>query len=393
MTIWTRPQLCYCSNVHAGANLQQLEHSIENSLTRVRELRGLTQMGGGLWINHSSLQQLQDAEAQTQFSEHLRNHGIQLFTLNGFPMLNFHQEQVKQKVYQPDWSSRQRSDYTIQLAELLARLLPADQTSATISSLPLGFAPEWSDANHRQAIDLLEHSLQSLQKLNQATGKQIRLCLEMEPGCVLESTDQLIHFFKHDLQHVDSQLIDDHLGVCFDICHQAVMFEDIEQSLEKIHQAGITIGKIQVSSALELTDPKNKAGAETLAHFIEPRYLHQACCKDHNGQLFKALDLQQAFDTFPRDCRWRVHFHVPIQSQNLISPLLSTTQNAIGKTLDFLQSHPQLQPHLEVETYTWHVLPESLRPQNDEDMAYGLSQELNWLENEMQKRGLLRLTS
>jgi sugar phosphate isomerase/epimerase len=379
--------------VHAGANLQQVEHGISSSLAQVRELRGLTQMGAGLWINQLTLQQLQDKNTLQLFSAFLQNHGIQLFTLNGFPMLNFHQEQVKQKVYQPDWSNPQRSRYTTQLAELLAQLMPPDQNIATISSLPLGFAAQWNDEKHQQAIDLLERCLYNLQNIYQTTGKKIRLCVEMEPGCVLETSEQIIHFFQHDLQGIMPSLIDDHLGICFDVCHQAVMFEDIYQSLEKIHRAGIAIGKIQISSALELKDPMSKSGLETLAHFVEPKYLHQTCCMDKNGHLLKTQDLPNALDTFPREFPWRVHFHVPIQAQMLISPLLTSTQDSIMQTLHFLYQNPTLHPHIEVETYTWQVLPESLRPQDDTAIAKGLSEELNWLEKKMRKYDLIQEAS
>jgi len=218
----------------------------------------------------------------------------------------------------------------------------------------------------------------------------------MEPGCVLESTDALIPFFSTELPDFfisrghDPNLINRYLGICYDVCHQAVMFEDTYQSLTRIHEAGISIGKIQISSALELKDPKDKSARDSLHGFIEQKYLHQSRCLDNNNKLYDVMDLDQAFTDFPEDFAWRTHFHVPIQAQTLISDGLTTTQDEICRTLDFLRDHPELHPHLEVETYTWTALPEQIRPKDESTLVDGLCAELHWLETEMQKRGLLQ---
>lgn len=390
MTGWQKSDLCFCANVHAAEDLQQLQQVISGPLSRVRSLRGLPRMGAGLWINQPNLQQLQDAELKANFSRLLQQHAIELYTLNGFPMYNFHQPQVKHLVYQPDWSEPERESYTSQLAQLLADLMPDDISLGSISTLPLGFSTGWTTEKHQQAISHLHQCLIALQQIHRSSGKQIRLCLEMEPGCALQSTGQLIDFFQQDLQTLEPSLIEQYLGICFDICHQAVMFEDIEDSLNSILQAGIQIGKIQVSSALELAEPFNPSALDTLAQFIEPKYLHQSCCLTENGERLQAEDLPQAYNSFPRQSTWRVHFHVPVQATTLLSPLLSTTQQAILQTLQFLQQHPQVNPHLEIETYSWHVLPESLRPESESALSASLAEELSWLEQNMQRYNLLR---
>jgi len=394
-TLWLPSELTYCTNAHPGENLQQVSEVISGPLSSVRKKRKLSSMGGGLWLSNSTALNLSTVESLNKFAEQLHQHGITVFTLNGFPTQGFHAQRVKEAVYHPDWSEPERLEYTIRLAHILAALLKDDVTEGTISSVPLGFTPDWSKSRNEKALDAVCHCLTELHKIHQQSDHHIRLCLEMEPGCVLESTDDLIPFFTSEIvEHFTSRdlnpkLIDDHLGICFDICHQAVMFEDCYESLQRIHDAGIHIGKIQISSALELTSPNDSDARNSLAGFIEQKYLHQSRCKDKNNKLLNVMDLDQAFNEFPDNQPWRTHFHVPVQARSLISTGLTTTQHEICQTLDFLRDNPQLHPHLEVETYTWTALPEKIRPSNNSMMIDGLTQELNWLENQMRSRNLL----
>jgi hypothetical protein len=217
----------------------------------------------------------------------------------------------------------------------------------------------------------------------------------MEPGCALESTPQLITFFSSVLPSaagrlgIREQLLQQHLGVCFDICHQAVMFEDPYDSLQKIHQAGIAIGKVQISSALVVDAPGDPQTRERLREYAEPRYLHQV--RFRLGETLAGMaDLPDALhDALPQGTGpWRVHFHVPIQ-QDTLGQGFRTTRDAIQRTLAFLRRTPSIHPHLEVETYTWQVLPQNSRPGNDEQLTAGIARELDWLEAEMSREGLL----
>lgn len=393
---WPRAELTYCSNVHPGANQAQVARIIDGALSRVRRRRGLDVMAGGLWFSRDTAGDLLAGDKLGSFAQLLERNGIRLFTLNGFPAIDFHSRRVKQAVYRPDWADAERLDYTLALARILAELLDADAPEGTISTVPLGFAPDWNETRHKAALQALCRALVELDKLYRQTGKRIRLCLEMEPGCALQDTDTLIGFFRVDLADrlqslgLPPQLLDDHLGICFDVCHQAVMFEDIYEVMQRIQEAGIVIAKIQLSSALQLTDPHDNEARATLAEFAEPRYLHQSCCRDREGRLHSVLDLDEAFTTLPPDAPWRVHFHVPIQAESLICEGLGTTQREIGRALDFLRDHPGLHPHLEVETYTWGVLPRAIRPADEDGIVDGLAAELFWLEAQMQQRGLLQ---
>ena len=394
-TIWHRWELTYCTNVHPGENLEQVFDILRGPLSSVRRNRGLARMSGGLWLSNPAARALSAEEQPRGLASQLEQNAISLFTLNGFPAQGFHSQRVKEAVYHPDWSEPERLDYTLTLARILAGLLPPDVTEGTISTVPLGFGPDWNDARHVIALDALCKCAAVLEKIRQQTGRHIRVCIEMEPGCVLESTDELIPFFTSELPRhaigmgLDPALISNHLGICFDVCHQAVMFEDTYEALGRIHKAGIAIGKIQISSALELKNPADADARNALTGFVEQKYLHQSRCRDKTGQLLRVMDLDQAFTAFPYSHPWRTHFHLPIQAESLISEGLGTTQHEICRTLDFLRDTPGVHPHIEVETYTWTALPVQIRPTDECMFIDGLSAELLWLETQMHLRGLL----
>ena len=396
---WRQEELVYCSNVHPGDDLQTVIRNMHSFIAGVGRQRHLLWSGTGLWLCHDVVEQLSgDVLALARFQTALIDTGVRLFTLNGFPYGDFHADSVKARVYRPDWSEPARKVYTLQLAEILAACMPAEMVEGTISVLPLGYKPDWSAAKQNIALQHLCEVATVLAELKQRSGRSIRVCLEMEPGCVLESTIEAIALFSVSLPEaaarhgVPMDCIHAHLGICYDVCHQAVMFEDIRRSLDALRHAGIVIGKIQISNALEIAQPDVHEVRKLLGEFVEPRYLHQVRCRDEEGRLHGVMDLPEALQNnqFPKGHPWRIHFHVPLQSRQLYAGELGTTQKAIGEVLDFLRDNAaDMHPHLEVETYTWRVLPESLRPNGDSQLVDSLKLELQWLQNELATRGLL----
>jgi len=395
---WQRSELVYCSNVHPGESLQAVYSLINGALAEVRQLRSLESMGSGLWLSDEAADRLsRDELSMNRFLELLEDNGIELFTLNGFPFGGFHDTVVKERVYQPDWSQPQRLAYTLKLARILAHCLPEHCHEGSISTLPLGFQVDWNAAAERAALDTLCTVALELDVLRQQSGRSIRVCLEMEPGCVLETTDQVIDLFASRLpaaasrRGIGEEVLQRHLGVCFDVCHQAVMFEDPVYSLERLAEQGISVGKIQLSSALELPHPGDVEAREAVSEYIEPRYLHQVRTRLEDGGLDAVMDLPEALESrsFATKAPWRIHFHVPVQTSTVAGGRLHTTQAAIQQVLDYLMQTPELKPHLEVETYTWQVLPEASRPRDEKELWQGISNELKWVEEQMQQRNLL----
>ncbi|MHA6194967.1 metabolite traffic protein EboE [Pseudomonas wadenswilerensis] len=384
-------QLGYCSNVHPAHDLAGLRSSIERHFQGVRRLRGLEQQDSGLWICARAAAELQQPAARAQFLDLLHDTGLRLTSLNGFPYGRFHDGAVKAEVYLPDWSMPERLAYSLDLARLLAEALPPDCAQGVISSVPLSYASGWSPLLQARAEDQLRQLTADLAGLHRETGRKIVFCLEMEPDCVLENTDQAIAFFQH---WQDSDPNHAYLALCFDVCHQAVMFEDCYQSLGRLRQAGVPIGKIQLSNALICRVPaedetRRAEVLKVLASFSEATYLHQV--KARNNQwpdLPAALDAcAEHPDRYPE---LRIHFHVPLFSEQLLLPELSGSQVALMQTFDYLAEHPDLRPVLEVETYSWGVLPAQLRPADEQAQLRGITAELDWVEAQLRQRHLLQ---
>lgn len=392
---WSAAQIGYCSNVHPARDVAGLESSILQHFQGVRRQRGLAVQDSGLWISAQAAAELQQPAVRESFLGLLHDSGMRLTSLNGFPYGQFHQGAVKAEVYRPTWAEPQRLEYSLQLAELLAAALPLDCQQGVISSVPLGYAALWDDAQQQQAEAQLLQLTAGLASLHRRSGKKILLCLEMEPDCVLENTDQAIAFFQRwkatDPHH-------QYLALCFDVCHQAVVFEDCYQSLQRLLQARVPVGKIQLSNALichlPVTDlARREQVLQALGNFAEATYLHQVKARDRKGQLLAWADLPkalQAVEAVQGQCpELRIHFHVPLFSEQFLLPELNGSQQALMRTFDFLAAHPQCQPVLEVETYSWNVLPGTLRPDTEQALLQGIAAELQWVEQQLRQRHLL----
>lgn len=405
--MWQPHEFTYCSNLHPGESLAAIEHNLAHYFAPVRTQRRLETMHSGLWLSDQAAKQLQQPKALQQFQQSLRAHGVLLTSLNGFPFGGFHQKQVKHSVYLPDWSLRARLQYTQNLAQILAACLPDHIHSGVISTLPLGYQAVWTPEKQQAAIRQLLTLEDFLTDLQQKTGKHIRVCIEMEPDCVLESTEQLVAFFQA-LSVAHGQM-PQFLGACFDVCHQAVMFEDCYQSLHLLQQAGIEIGKIQFSNAIQLdsrdllrpnsnleTSPEPSL-ATALGAFAEQQYLHQVKGLTASGERLSSSDLALALSASPTQRssiydaeQWRIHFHVPLNATQFNHSGLLPLHQELRAVVQYLADHqPICHPYLEIETYSWHVLPESMQPQNDAQLIEGIIREIDWLTAEFHTQALL----
>lgn len=378
MSLSTLPP-CYCTNVHSWRSLSELLEGLEATTSRVAHLFAQP-LSVGLWFSDSLSRELDtDPAAIERLNETLSRKSLTCHTLNAFPHGDFHEERVKRGVYIPDWSNRDRFEYTLRCAKLLSRLLP-DGREGSISTLPLGSieTPVPEDFM-RICLENLIELARGLDNLHSDTGRLIRLAIEPEPFCHLETTPQTIQFFEQLRAVADAEgvrsLVEDHIGVCFDVCHQAIEFEDLATSIQQLSEANIRINKVQISSALEIVDPgSNEAARMALAEFVEPRYLHQVFAR-HGDRIHRQSDLTTDLcQNPPEDFRlaecWRVHFHVPVHYQQM--GLLGTTSSLIPEALAAIATL-EYAPHLEVETYTWSVLPGDARAPLEEGLAKELA--------------------
>ncbi|MFI4875137.1 MAG: metabolite traffic protein EboE [Blastopirellula sp. JB062] len=376
----------YCTNVHAGANLAETEANLAQHAVRVRELISPGDpMGVGLWLSATTAQQLRDEARLARFREFLQENQLTPYTLNGFPYGNFHQAVVKHAVYEPTWCDPLRLQYTLDLATILDQLLPPGE-EGSISTLPLAWGdPPLNEEKYAAAVANLVALTNELAKLEEATGRLIYVCIEPEPGCAIDTTTDMIDFFQRRLFPAgDPALLSRHIRVCHDVCHAAVMCEDQSAVLSQYAAAGIGVGKVQISSAIEidfesLDNAERQASIRQLKQFAEDRYLHQTTVQSPSGAWRRYDDLpdllSQAGDS-PTGT-WRIHFHMPIYLDAF--GLLGTTQSQI---LDLLRQRELLAPikHFEVETYAWTVLPNELR---HDELAVGIAKEIDWLKRQM----------
>lgn len=381
--------LGYCTNVHAGATYSESIDSLRQFAMAVKQrVSPDGPMGVGWWLSREGVRGL-DRKGFQGFSwlkSWFHQHGLTPFTCNGFPYGDFHGPIVKHRVYEPSWTSDDRLEYTIALATMLAKLSDAG-SERSISTLPIGWpSPPCEVVDQRAAAINLVKLAEELRRLEKSSGVMIHVDLEPEPGCILQRSGDVVHFFKQHLlpaareRDTNDATIFRHIRVCHDICHAAVMFEDQVEMFAKYRKAGIKVGKVQISNAVHVDFEKISVrdrgeALQQLRAFAEDRYQHQTMIRFGEEETFfadlpTALEFAQANGNVGKE--WRVHFHVPIFLERI--GLLDTTQSHIVDCLRLLKG--QGVNHWEVETYAWNVLPPQLQAG---DLAEGIAREMQWV--------------
>ncbi len=382
--------LTYCTNIHPGESWAEVRANVETHVVAVKALVcPHAPFGVGLRLSARAAEELRQPHELAAFAELLKARGLYVFTINGFPHGAFHAARVKENVYLPDWRDPARARYSTCLAEVLAALLPRGMTGS-VSTVPGAFRSALTAPGDtaRMVNELVEHCA-SLVRLFDTTGKQITLALEPEPMCFLETTAEAVRFFEEHLfagaararlasltgqgPARAEESLRRHLGVCFDACHAAVEFEDARASLDALDRAGIAIAKIQITTALEAK--VDGALRRELTRFVDDVYLHQVVIADR-GKLARYVDLPEALERGP-DGVWRIHFHVPVFQRELGS--FANTQSHLRDVLSVVRERG-VSTHLEIETYTWDVIPEPFRAG---DAVTAIAREIEWTRAEL----------
>jgi sugar phosphate isomerase/epimerase len=371
-------RLTYCGNVHAAPDLATAERMLRTHSAPVAaaaRARGREFGLGAWWPMELAAQLAGDPGAREQFAALLRELDLPLWTLNVFPFGDFHDRVVKTAVYRPDWSSEERLHYTRTCAEVACALVPRGSV-VPLSTLPLGYrGPGDAPPDLRLMARNLARCASAFAALEQKTGVCCVLALEPEPDCLLETVAATAAFLEQWLfdegawTTVPEDVLRRHLGVCVDLCHLAVVGEEPLAALADLRARGIAVPKIQVSSCLEV---RSAAGLDRLLSFDEPRYLHQTVAQ--NG--VRALDLAAVAANraeFAAAGRVRAHYHVPLYWDE--AGAFGSTRAEVERVLKALARSPEPLPLLEVETYTWGVLPGFT---GGEPLATLLARELDW---------------
>lgn len=382
--------LGYCTNIHRGETWEQTWQGLREHTLRVKQRVSASQPYGiGLRLGAQAATELSQPERLLEFQRWLEAEGCYVFTINGFPYGSFHGTRVKEQVFQPDWSTRERLDYTCLLFDLLAKLLPPG-VGGSVSTLPgshktFPIGTEEMEAIFRNVRLCREH----IQKVSEASGHDLHLGFEPEPLGLFETTGESLKFFAHyfDRNPRDKDFFR-FVGLNYDTCHLAIEYEDAQRSLTRLTEAGIRISKLHFSSALRLK-PTPEMVAKLRA-FDEPVYFHQVIASfGEMTPLRRFKDLPDALHfaaTTPPESlgeEWRVHFHIPLHAPPWDG--LESTQDHLLGAMDWLSKNPGLCQHIEMETYTWEVLPPELRAG---DVVDQLVKEYDWTLAALRSRGL-----
>lgn len=392
-----KQHLTYCLNVHAGESWQENLDAIRKYACDVRDQVGVEEpFGLGLRLSAAAAEVLAAPAAIADFRGILDDLNLYVFTVNGFPYGTFHAAAVKEQVYAPDWRRPERVAYTNLLAHILAELLP-DGVDGSISTAP-GSYKAWvrTDEDRREIAENLLAVSCRLAQLADETGHEIHLGLEPEPDCLLETTDEVITFLSEDMARamkpggpVSEDVVRRHLGVCFDACHMALQFENPAESVRRLTNAGVRISKVQLSAALRARGGGSLK--ESLGAFADSVYLHQTRVKTEDGNIQRFSDLPQALAetdlVLDRESEWRVHCHVPLYWQGEAG--ITSTSHAMDDSF-FAAVEESGCTHLEMETYTFDVLPLPLRQRG---IVASLVDEYGWFSARVGCKGLREGTS
>ena len=384
-------QLTYCTNIHPAEGWQAVFANVRQFAPALKaRFSPSAPFGVGLRLSAREARELLAGQRLAEFRRFLDDEGLYVAIINGFPYGPFHGTPVKEQVYAPDWRDDARVRYTLDLVDILAGLLPAG-TDGGISTAPLSYKAWMAAATesdwHAVTANVVRVAA-AMVRLKERGGPALHLDIEPEPDCVLETSEETIAFFDRWLlgkgapllaglleQRVEdarAQLLE-HVAVCFDCCHFAVEYEDATTALARLGEAGIRIGRVQLSSALRVPATADPAAIERLGAFADTVYLHQVV-EQRGSELRHFPDLRPALDA--ADGRgtgeWRIHFHVPLFTERYEA--FASTQSYVGKVIEAV-ARTGLTRHLEIETYTWGVLPAGLKV----DLLESIAREYDWV--------------
>src|SRR5690554_2721998 len=394
--------LTYCTNIHPGESWEDTFENLRFHIPKIKQrLSPDGPLGIGLRLSNEASLELVKEDKINEFKAWMNANQAYTFTFNGFPYGGFHRQVVKDQVHHPDWTTTERRDYTLRLFDILKALLPEGMDGG-ISTSPLSYkfwhegTDKLNEARKVATLHMVEVAVK-LYQIKQQEGQLLHLDIEPEPDGLLENMQEVLDFYSHWLlplgkgifvkqfglsEEEAASALKEHVRICYDVCHFAVVYEKPEEVFAAFHAQGIKIGKIQISAALKVELPKEEEERRRieslLLPFAESTYLHQVVAREENGQLQAFNDLPQALETLRSTNaeEWRIHFHVPVFLDRYSH--LSSTQEDILEVLSIIQSQ-HVAHHLEVETYTWEVLPEDVNL----DLTHSIIRELQWVKEKM----------
>lgn len=398
MLVKDKYHITYCTNIHPGEDWETTFLNIKKYIPEIqKEVSGNASFGIGLRLSNNASEELDKEDYLSNFKKWLSDNNCYVFTMNGFPYGNFHNTVVKDQVHAPDWTTNERLIYTKRLFAQLESLLP-NGVSGGISTSPISYK-HWFHSEEaistalKKGAEQLAEIVEQLYTIEKTSSNFLHLDIEPEPDGLIENTKEFIDFYLNyllpigitvlspklnlDASEIET-IIKKYITLCYDVCHFSLAYEHPEDTFKALEKEGIKVGKIQVSAALKILFGKGREEAiwKSLERFDEPTYLHQVTEKV-NGNVLVYNDLPLVLKVKKQHKELRAHFHVPIFLEKFDD--LYSTQDQILNTLEYLKNH-NISDHLEVETYTWDVLPDTLKV----DITQSIARELNWLKDKLE---------
>ena len=391
--------LTYSMLVHPGDSWSDMKTSLTTYMPEVKKrFSPNAKMGVSFRMANATVQELLSNPDQRQWlKNYCLENDLYIFTVNAFPFGPFKGQEVKAEVYEPDWTTEARTQYTMNIANILAEVTASD-VEPTIQSAPLAFRPKSQSAEYQDKFnENIYRVIAHLMKLEKETGRRVKLALEPEPFCFLETIPETVEWFKKKVYSLSAAerivelsgqplaevfgAVRRYLGVVLDICHQSVQFEDIADDIKQLSEAGIPIYKLQEAAALMVENVTPEIVNE-LKKYTGTIYLSQTN-QLLSGNLTRFLNLEDAiaeWEKNPGPRQWRTHFHVPVFLKDLGA--FQTTRGGIDAALK-VHARTPVSTHLEIETYTWDVLPEHLKTG---DIIEYVVRELEYVRDELQRQ-------
>jgi hypothetical protein len=380
--------LAYCTNIHRGQTWAETWEALKKYTLAVRDrVSAGKPYAIGLRLSDAASRELTDPKTLTDFRRWLEKENCYVFTINGFPYGTFHGGRVKELAYTPDWTTQDRLEYTNRLFDLLGELTPAG-VAGSVSTVPGSFKPMINSQEQvKQMRDNLWSAVEHIEHVSMKTGKMLHLGLEPEPLCYLETSQETLKFFQDMCaDRPRDERISEFLGVNYDCCHLAVEYEQPEAAVKRFISNGIQISKLHFSSALKVVPSERSRDA--LKRFLDSVYFHQVIARNTSGTYTRYPDLGEALEKdgtsqLEKEEEWRIHFHIPLHCRP--SEHFDTTTDHLLRVMDLLKYDPGLCSHIEMETYTWEVLPPELK---NRDVVDQLASEYEWTLKHLRARGL-----
>jgi hypothetical protein len=414
-------RLCYCLNLHPAEDLPGVRHGVESiTLALAERLGHRAGFGLGSWLAASVALPLGTGESLEDYAAFVRGHSLDPFTYNAFPFGGFHRPGLKAGVFHPTWAETERVVYTASVARVAARVWDAAGRRSSHVSISTHSGMFGADVARPSDIvrcaDNLARTAGLLARLESETGCRVILGVEAEPRASAGTTAELALLFARVRERAPAllaaeqgvprgradELVRRHLGACLDACHAAVEFEHPQDAYLSATASGMPLAKLQFASALELALPReNDVARERFFALDEPVYLHQVTGRLPDGSLVRATDLSEVQAAFAAgDARWRAaapwrcHFHVPVDLGAVGEERggLGTTRAHADELLGVALADPERwgsdELHLEIETYTWDVLPGEARGAGS--LIDGLEREYRHVESRLAAAGWRR---